>query len=198
MQVVLDEYYPFPYPMSFVLLFPNFPFNLISIRKLTSSSNCVITSTSYSFLIQDRSTEQTTGVGIESSGLYYLQSPTSVICATTESPSLLNCLLGHSSLSNLKKMVYDFPHLESLQCEMCQLGKHVRVSFSSRINNRPLSLFNIVHSDMWGPSHIPYILGYMYYVIFIDDLSRRAWMFLKKDHFELFTIFKIFCYEIST
>lgn len=70
--------------LCYVLLIPNCPVNLIFIRKLSNSLNCVITFTFDSFLIQDWSTGQTIGVGIESSGLYYLQPPTSVVCATTE------------------------------------------------------------------------------------------------------------------
>lgn len=45
----------------------------------------------------------------------------------------MNHCLGHPSLSKLKKMVFGLPHLESLQCESFQLGKHVRVFFSSFI-----------------------------------------------------------------
>ncbi|XP_050890899.1 uncharacterized protein LOC127096364 [Lathyrus oleraceus] len=147
---------------------------------------------------RDRSMGQTIGVKIESSGLYYLQPPTSIICVTTESPDLLHRRLGHLSLSKLKKMVSGLPHLESLQFDSCQLGKQVRVSFSRHINSRALSLFDVVHCDVWGPSWIPSILGYRYYVTFIDDFSRCIWMFLMKDRFELFNIFKNFCSEIST
>ena len=49
-----------------------------------------------------------------------------------------------------------------------------------------------------GPSRIPSILGYRYYVTFIDDFSRCTWMFLMKDRSELFNILKNFCSKIST
>ena len=163
--------------LSSVLLIPNCPFNLISISKLTRSLNCVITFTSDSFLIQDRSTGQTVGVETESRGLYYLRPPTSAVCVAVESPHLLHRLLGHPSLSKLKKMVSDLPQLESLQCESCQLGKHVRVSFPNRINNRATTPFDVVHSDVLGPSRVPSTLGYKYYVTFIDDFSRCTWVF---------------------
>ncbi|PNY13664.1 receptor-like protein kinase [Trifolium pratense] len=118
------------------------------------------------------STGQTIGAGTESHGLYYLQPSTSTICAAAESPKLLHRCLGHQSLSKLKKMVSGLPQLESLQCESCQLGKHVHASFSSRINNRAMSPFDVIHSDVWGPSRVPSTLGYKYYVTFIDDFSR--------------------------
>lgn len=95
-------------------------------------------------------------------------------------------------------MVSNIPHLESLQCESFQLGKHVRISFSSRINNKAMSLFDVVHFDVWGPNRISPILGYRYYVTFINDFLRCAWVFLMKDRFELINILKNFCFEITT
>ena len=103
-----------------VLLIPNFPFNLISISKLTCFLNCVITFTFNSFLIQDRGTGQTIGAGTESCGIYNLRPPTSATCDAIESPRLLHRRLGHPSLSKLKKMVYGLPQLESLRCKSCQ------------------------------------------------------------------------------
>jgi len=195
---VLDKCHLFLHSLNSVLLIPNCPFNLISISKLTHSLNCAITFTSDSFLIQDQSTGQMIGAETESRGLYYLRPPTSAVCVAVESPHLLHRLLGHPSLSKLKKMVSDLPQLESLQCESCQLGKHFRVSFPNRINNKATTPFDVVHSDVWGPSRVPSTLGYKYYVTFIDDFSRCTWVFLMKDRPELFNIFKKFCSKIMT
>nr|KYP45103.1 Retrovirus-related Pol polyprotein from transposon TNT 1-94 [Cajanus cajan] len=185
-------------PLKSVLLVPGCPFNLISISKLTRSLNCAITFTSDSFLIQDRSTGQTIGVGYESHGLYYLQSSTSTICASVESPSLIHRRLGHPSLNKLKKMVPHLSRLESLECESCQLGKHVRTSFPKSIKSRAVSPFDVIHSDVWGPSRVPSLLGHRYYVTFIDDFSRCTWIFLMKNRSELFNIFQSFYSEIKT
>nr|KYP49899.1 hypothetical protein KK1_028398 [Cajanus cajan] len=130
-------------PLKSVLLVPGYPFNLNSISKLTRSLNCVITFTSDSFLIQDRSTGQTIGAGSESHGLYYLQPSTSTICASIESPGLIHRRLGHPSLNKLKKMVPHLSRLVSLECESCQLGKHVRAYFPNSINSRAMSPFEI-------------------------------------------------------
>nr|KYP76032.1 Retrovirus-related Pol polyprotein from transposon TNT 1-94 [Cajanus cajan] len=185
-------------PLKSVLLVPGCPFNLISISKLTRSLNCVITFTSDSFLIQDRSTGQTIGAGSESHGLYYLQPSTSTICASIESPGLIHRRLGHPSLNKLKKMVPHLSRLVSLECESCQLGKHVRASFPNSINSRAMSPFDVIHSDVWGPSRIPSLLGHRYYVTFIDDFSRCTWIFLMKNRSELFNIFLSFYSEIKT
>ncbi|RVW17594.1 hypothetical protein CK203_096691 [Vitis vinifera] len=56
--------------------------------------------------------------------------------------------LGHRSLSKFQKMVPRFSTLSSLLCESCQLGKHTRVSFPKRLNNRAKSPFELVHTDI--------------------------------------------------
>ncbi|RVW87653.1 Retrovirus-related Pol polyprotein from transposon RE1 [Vitis vinifera] len=48
-------------------------------------------------------------------------------------------------------MVPSFSSLSLLACESCQLGKHTRVSFPKRLNNRAKFPFELVHIDVWGP-----------------------------------------------
>nr|KYP51688.1 Retrovirus-related Pol polyprotein from transposon TNT 1-94 [Cajanus cajan] len=95
-------------------------------------------------------------------------------------------------------MVPHLSRLESLECESCQLGKHVRASFPNSINSRAMSPFDVIHSDVWGPSRVPSLLGHRYYVTFIDDFSRCTWIFLMKNRSELFNIFLSFYSEIKT
>ncbi|RVW51226.1 hypothetical protein CK203_084708 [Vitis vinifera] len=70
-------------------------------------------------------------------GLYHLTSPsTPAVCISTDAPLLIHSRLGHPRLSKFQKMVPHFSSLSSLACESCQLGKHTRVSFPKRLNNR--------------------------------------------------------------
>ncbi|RVW94843.1 Retrovirus-related Pol polyprotein from transposon TNT 1-94 [Vitis vinifera] len=95
-------------------------------------------------------------------------------------------------------MVPRFSTLSSLPCESCQLGKHTRVSFPKRLNNRAKSPFELVHTDVWGPCRTASTLGFQYFVTFIDDYSRCTWLFLMKNRAELFSIFQKFYTEIQT
>ena len=95
-------------------------------------------------------------------------------------------------------MVPRFSTLSSLPCESCQLGKHTRVSFPKRLNNRAKSPFELVHTDVWGPCRIASTLGFQYFVTFIDDYSRCTWLFLMKNRAKLFSIFQKFYAEIQT
>lgn len=115
---------------------------------------------------------------------------------TTASSLLVHCWLGHPSLSNLKKMIPSLSRVSSLECESCQLGKHSHSSLPSRVNNCVSSPFSIVHSDVWGHSHVSSKQGFHYFVIFMDDFSRTTSFYLMKSRSELFSISTTFCAEI--
>ncbi|KAL6323893.1 hypothetical protein AAG906_005890 [Vitis piasezkii] len=160
-------------PLTSVLYTPECPFNLISISKITRTLNCSITFSDKFVTLQDRSTGKTIGIGRESQGLYHLTSDSSpTVCISTDAPLLIHSRLGHPSLSKFQKMVPRFSTLSSLSCESCQLGKHTRVSFPKRLNNRAKSPFELVHTDVWGPCRTASTLGFQYFVTFIDDYSR--------------------------
>ena len=186
-------------PLTSVLYVPNFLFNLISISKLTRDLHCVLTF-SHSFVtLQDRSTGKTIDIGHESQGLFHLSSPIcSTACTSTEAPLILHNRLDHISLSKFWKPVPHFSSLSSLECESCQLGKHIRVLFPKRLDPRTKSPFELVHIDVWGPSRSTSTLGFRYFVTFIDDYSRCTWLFLMKTRAKLFSIFQKFHAEIRT
>ena len=186
-------------PLTSIIYVPNFPFNLISISKLTRDLHCVLTFSHNSVTLQDRSTGKTIGVGHESQGLFHLRSPLcSTTCTSMAAPFLLHSRLGHPSLSKFRKLVPHFSSLSSFECESCQLRKHTRVSFPKRLNPRTKSPFELIHTDVWGPSRSTSTLGFRYFVTFIDDYSRCTWLFLMKTRAELFSIFQKFHAEIRT
>ncbi|RVW59765.1 hypothetical protein CK203_096356 [Vitis vinifera] len=117
--------------LSSVLNLPNLAFNLIS----------------------DLMTKRTFGKGHVSDGLYILDEwvPRPVACVSTASPVEAHCRLGHPSLPVLKKLCPQFDTLPSLDCESCHFAKHHRSSLGPRLNKRAESLFELVHSDVWGP-----------------------------------------------
>ncbi|RVW27688.1 Retrovirus-related Pol polyprotein from transposon RE1 [Vitis vinifera] len=134
-------------------------------------------------LLNDRSTGKTIGIGRESQGLYHLTSDSSpAVCISTDAPLLIHNRLGHPSLSKFQKMVPRFSTLSSLPCESCQLGKHTRVSFPKRLNNRAKSPFELVHTDVWGPCRTASTLGFQYFVTFIDDYSRSQFTSFMSHH----------------
>ncbi|RVW88304.1 Retrovirus-related Pol polyprotein from transposon RE1 [Vitis vinifera] len=170
-------------PLTSVLYTPECPFNIISISKITRTLNCSITFSDKFVTLQDRSTGKTIGIGRESQGLYHLTSDSSpAVCISTDAPLLIHNRLGHPSLSKFQKMVPRFSTLSSLPCESCQLGKHTRVSFPKRLNNRAKSPFELVDTDVWGPCRTASTLGFQYFVTFIDDYSRSPFTSFMSHH----------------
>ena len=94
-----------------------------------------------------------------------------------------NIALGHPSFNVLKII---FPSLfknvsiESLHCDICEFAKHKRSSYP-RSNTRTFVPFELIHSDIWGPSNISNISGFRWFVSFIDDCTRVTWIYLLKQ-----------------
>ena len=79
-----------------------------------------------------------------------------------------------------------------LSCESCELGKHHRAIFQSRVNSRSSSTFELVRSDVWGPSRVPCIKGFRYFLLVVDDFSRMTWLYLLKERSEMFSVIEFF------
>ena len=62
---------------------------------------------------------------------------------------------------------------DNFDCTSCQLGKQPALPFnnSESISN---SNFELIHSDIWGPSPVASIGGSQYFVVFIDDYSHYS------------------------
>jgi hypothetical protein len=75
----------------------------------------------------------------------------------------------------------------------CVLGKHHRDSFEKCASWKTLGPLQHVHSDLCGPLSSPYFSGCKYLLTFIDDVSRRTWVYflkLKREVFDKFLAYK--------
>ena len=50
-------------------------------------------------------------------------------------------------------------------------------------------ILDYVHSDVWGPAKTPSLGGRHYFVTFVDDFSRRVWVFTMKKKDEVLGVF---------
>ena len=82
-------------------------------------------------------------------------------------------------------------------CCGCKLAKFFALPFTKSIyvSNAP---FDLVHSDVWGPSPVLTKGGSRYYVSFIDDYSRYCWIYLMKKCSEFFGIYLMFRVMVKT
>jgi hypothetical protein len=71
----------------------------------------------------------------------------------------------------------------------CVLGKHHRDSFEKHASWHASGPLQLVHSDLCGPLSSPSFSGCNYFLIFIDDFSRRTWVYFLKLQSEVFDKF---------
>ena len=48
----------------------------------------------------------------------------------------------------------------------------------------------LVHIDLWGPSPVASLGGSRYYITFIDDSSKKVWVYFLKNKSNVFETFK--------
>jgi transposase InsO family protein len=73
-------------------------------------------------------------------------------------------------------------------CKGCTLGKYTKSSFHDR-DSRAEAILERVHSDVCGPFSTASTAKHRYYVIFVDDYSRKCWIFFMQKKDQTFTKF---------
>ena len=76
-------------------------------------------------------------------------------------------------------------------CKGCAQGKNVKKPFPSS-ESKAKGILDIIDSDVCGPMATTSLSGYNYYVTFIDDFSRKTWIYFMKGKNEVFGKFKEF------
>ncbi|KAE8720956.1 hypothetical protein F3Y22_tig00017808pilonHSYRG00163 [Hibiscus syriacus] len=110
-----------------------------------------------------------------------------------EATKLWHMRLGHVGEKSLKLLI-DQGLLKGARtcklafCEHCIKGKKTRVKFRTIIQDTK-GILDYVHSDVWGPSKTTSLGGTHYYVTFVDDFSRRVWVYPMKTNDEVLGFF---------
>ena len=92
-------------------------------------------------------------------------------------------------------MVNGLPEFEipNEVCEECVQAKQHRNSFSRDAGSKTKAILEVVYSDVCGPIQVESIGGNRYFVSFVDDFSRKLWVYLikkKSDVLDVFIKFK--------
>ena len=179
---------------------PKLEKNLISLGTLESKG--------FTIIMQNGILKVVSGVlvvmkGIRRNNLYLYQGST-VAGITTAVPEadkvaemsrLCHMRLGHAGEKSLQTLAMqgllkgaktcklDF-------CEQCVLGKQKRVKFGTAIHNTE-GILDYIHTDIWGPAKTTSLGGKHYFVTFVDDFSRRVWVYTLKSKDEVFETFLV-------
>nr|GEZ00598.1 ribonuclease H-like domain-containing protein [Tanacetum cinerariifolium] len=161
--------------------------------EFTRDNNCTIEFDTFGFSVKDFLTRHI-DLRCDSSGDLY---------PVTKLSSLLNALMSlststwHQRLSHPSDDVLrslssrnfiscnkeKSPHV----CHACQLGKHVKLPFSSS-TSIVSSCFEIIHSDIWT---FPIVStgGFKYYVILLEHFSHYLWIYPLRTKSKVFAKF---------
>ena len=78
-------------------------------------------------------------------------------------------------------------------CSGYVLRKHHRDSFEKRASWHASTPLRLVYSDLCGPLPVVSFSGFKYLLTFIDDYSKRTWVYflkLKSEVFDMFLAYK--------
>ena len=165
--------------ISNVYQIPQLTHNLLSVGQLTELGFS-LTFSSIGVVVQDSQTEQIVGTTRKVGRLFeliFLHLSSSLLSASavsgqsTSSLALWHSRLGHASISRVKQIVskglLGSVSNKSFDCMACQFRKQIVLPFNNSVSYA-LSPFDLIHSDVWGPSSITTQGGSRYFVIFCE------------------------------
>ena len=102
--------------------------------------------------------------------------------------------LNYRALPSFPDMVTSMSPIKLIHdgmCKGCALGKNVKKPYSNS-SRRSKGILDQMHSDLCGPMTAPSMSGCLYYMIFIDDYSRKTQIYFMKAKSETFSKFQEF------
>ena len=183
--------------------------NLLSVEQLTELGFS-LTFSSIGVVVHDSQTGQIVGTSRKVGRLFvliFIHLPSFHLFASivsgqsTSSLIIWHSRLGHASISRVKQLVsrglLGSISNKSFDCMPFQFGKQTALPFNNSVSHA-LSSFDLIHYDVWGPSPISTPGGSRYFFIFVNDFSRYTWIYLFKNHCELYQIYRDFTKMIET
>lgn len=199
-----------------VLYVLQFKFNLMSVSSLTRDP-CIEVRFFITRVIQDAHNQKMNCKGKRIADLYKMSDSScdlaqdnkinalidDVCVSISSAVNKVNTCTWHHKLGHLlfQKLVFlkDQLHLScdkngnhnSVHCNVCPLVKQRRLSFVSN-NHLSINAFDWTTCDTWGPYHVPFHFGYMYFLTLVDDCTCFTWSYLMKHKLESIYIIPTF------
>ncbi|KAH9743388.1 hypothetical protein KPL70_003281 [Citrus sinensis] len=139
--------------------------------------------------------------GVKNNGLHVLEgSSVPVLSALhvssdVDKAKMWHLKLGHMSAKSLQELskrgLLSGDKVEELKlCENCIFRKAHRMKFKRGLH-KSKAVLDYAHSDLSGPAQVSSLSGGRYFVTFIDDFSRKVWLYILKTKDQAFEKFKI-------
>jgi hypothetical protein len=117
------------------------------------------------------------------------------LASTGVDTTLWHHRLGHMSKKGMQILhkINLLPYLKQIDldfCEHCVYGKQKRVRFLRVGKEKKNERLELVHTNVWGPAQVSSLGGSHYYVTFIDDATRKTWVYCIQQKSDVFDTFK--------
>ena len=120
--------------------------------------------------------------------------------AASHNIALWHRRLGHLNVDSIKLLAsktlvtgLDVKKEESMNlCVGCLHGKQHRLPFPAAESRRASDILGLIHSDVCGPMKNISLGGAKYFITFIDDKTRKSFVYFLKSKDEVFEKFKEF------
>ncbi|CAH9104736.1 unnamed protein product, partial [Cuscuta epithymum] len=190
-----------------VFVVPNLTKNLLSVSKLTNDNNVYMEFWPTHCSVKDFQ-GRTILQGDIKHGLYRLPSSANNMPSTMALTGVRTSLHGwHQRLAHphealLRRLLVQFQLPVSSNkfptvCEPCQMGKSHRFPLPTSHVASPTP-FELMYSDVWGPSPLFSINGNRYFVLFIDDCTKFVWIYFLSHKSQVLSTFIQFRKMIQT
>ena len=195
-----------------VLYTPGITKNLLSVGSLTDQQKTLVFKSQGCFVIDDI-TQSIEAFAIRENkrGLYKLQAapindqPEVHSVHLKSQADLWHRRLGHFHTRGIQRMIASeavrgLPPLRFSEkiCNGCQLGKHVRTKLPKEATHQTSQILELVHSDVCGPFKVSSTGGARYFVTFIDDYSRKIWVYFISQKSQVLDKFRHFVQLMTT
>lgn len=179
-----------------VLYVPDLATNLLSVSQI-KNSGCQVQFDKQGCKILNKINKQVAAAKIINN-MYRLvtHSIPAYISASTENDSYLwHQRMAHLNFEDLNKLTESagvkIVNTDKVICISCLEGKQTRLPFPSE-GSRAQAKLELIHSDVCGPMVIPSLGGARYFITFIDDYTRKVFVYLIKRRSEVFQKFQEF------
>lgn len=173
-----------PIPVQDVLYIPELSANLLSVSKIVKKGY-TMTFSSKGCEVRDADGKMTATGSLVGDLFKFDQSVQSEVLACKEvlTYDLWHRRMGHLNPISIKKLQsqcatgIQFKDGNNVKdCRVCPLGKQSRLPFSKN-GSRAKELLEIVHSDVCGPMNKLSLGSRKYFITFIDDFSRKIFIY---------------------
>lgn len=197
--------------VSSVLYTPGITKNLLSVGSLTDQQKTLVFRSIGCFVIDNATmTIEAFAHRENTKGLYRLQTdssnpkPEAHSLRLRSQAVLWHRRLGHFHARGMKRMIVSeavkgLPHFQipTHTCSGCQLGKHARTKVPKETSFHASKILELVHSDVCGPFKICSTGGARYFATFIDDFSKKTWIYFIAQKSQVLEKFQHFVQSVQ-